>query len=90
MAQNMDQRIDFFSRLAATERSNEIPESAKDAVARHVTVPQRQGSAVTSLRLLRNRLSGTAELIRLYNAPRASNAWRATLAADSSVAPSAA
>jgi hypothetical protein len=50
MAQNMDQRIDFFSRLAATERSNEIPESAKDAVARHVTVPQRQGSAVTSLR----------------------------------------
>jgi hypothetical protein len=28
MAQNMDQRIDFFSRLAATERSTEIPESA--------------------------------------------------------------
>jgi hypothetical protein len=28
MAQNMDQRIDFFSRLAASERSTEIPESA--------------------------------------------------------------
>jgi hypothetical protein len=28
MAQHMDQRIDFFSRLAATERSTEIPESA--------------------------------------------------------------
>jgi hypothetical protein len=28
MAQEMDQRIDFFSRLAAAERSNEIPESA--------------------------------------------------------------
>ena len=28
MAQHTDQRIDFFSRLAATERSTEIPESA--------------------------------------------------------------